>query len=239
MIKLRQPFVGDYPISMGFGETYPGLYTLANTHKGIDYMTPENTPILAAADARVLRIGYEPKGYGNYVHLIHIDGSGTIYAHLNRHCTYNSAIVKKGDVIGYSGNTGNSTGPHLHFEFRLQADKQSTAKDPKLYMQSVVDFPQNQNQAQYAPIQTPVNLKPNTQRIDGGLCEVVCDEANIRDAENFMVKGCLRFGAKCVVSPDVVWYNNLPYHKIMDDYMLIAEYDGYGTDILKQIDSNK
>ena len=236
MIKLRQPFVGDYPISMGFGETYPGLYTLANTHKGIDYLTPENTPILAAADARVLRIGYEPKGYGNYVHLIHIDGSGSIYAHLNRHCTYNSAIVKKGDVIGYSGNTGNSTGPHLHFEYRTQADKQSTAVDPKLYMQSVVDYPtaSQTEQTQYMPIQT-VPLMPNKQKIEGGLCEVVCDEANLRDTETYNICGRLFRGAKTVVSIDVVWYNGLPYHKINDDYQLIAEYDGYGTEILRKI----
>ena len=80
-----------------------------------------------------------------------------------------------------------------------------------------------------------VSIRKNTQGIDGGLCQVVCEQANIRDTDTFQVKGALNFGAKCVVSPDVVWYNNLPYHKIMDDYMLIAEYDGYGTQILKQI----
>ena len=204
----------------------------------IHWQTPENTPILAAADARVLRIGYEPNGYGNYVHLIHIDGSGTIYAHLSKHCTYNSAIVKKGDVIGYSGNTGNSTGPHLHFEFRTQADKQSTAVDPKPYMQSVVDYPTSTAQTQPAQQYVPpvVQAKPKIQRIDGGLCEVVCDEANIRDADTYMICGRLFRGAKAVVSVDAVWLNGLPYHKIFDDYMLIAEYDGYGTDILKKID---
>lgn len=239
MVTFRQPFSGDYPITLDFGEVYEPYYTKEHPHKGIDYGCPSETPILAAADGYVLTIGYEPNGYGNYIILLHNDSSGTVYAHLHKVATYLQAKVQKGDLIGYSGNTGNSTGPHLHFEARQQASKISTVFDPKPYMQTVVDYIPNQQipvQTQ-TPVFTPVTVNPmQGQQIDGGLCEVVCDTANIRDAESFMVKGTLTFGAKCVVSADVVWYNNLPYHKIMDDYMLIAEYDGFGTQILKQID---
>ena len=241
-MQLRQPFSGYYAISLDFGETYPGLYDEKHPHKGIDYLTPEGTPILAAADGRVLTIGWEPNGYGHYIVILHSDLSGTVYAHLSKINVIFNTMVSKGDVIGYSGNSGNTTGAHLHFEYRSEAAKPGTAKDPKPYMQSVIDTPA---QAEITPETNPqinINIygRPYSQRheqmIDGGLCQVVCDIANIRDVDTFAVCGQLYRGAKAVVSPDVVWYNNLPYHHIFDDYMLIAEYDGYGTEILKQID---
>ena len=228
-MQLRQPFKGYYAISLDFGEIYPPYYTKENPHKGIDYLCPKDTPILASADGWVLKVGFENGGYGNYVLLLHSDNTGTVYAHLNKVATYMSAQVKKGDVIGYSGSTGNSTGPHLHFEYRKSAPSHSTAIDPKPYMQSVSDY--------VPPVVTETEQQEKyPQRIDGGLCEVICDKANIRDSETFIVKGQLFMGAKVVVSPDIVRYNELPYHKINDDYMLIAEYDGYGNDILRQID---
>lgn len=231
MIIYRQPFSGDYRISLDFDEVYEPYYTKEKPHKGIDYLCPAETPILAAADGWVLTIAYEPNGYGNYVILLHDDGSGTVYAHLHKVTAPFNGKVQKGDVIGYSGNTGKSTGPHLHFEARAEAGKISTVFDPKLRMQSVVDY-----------IPAPFTLIPEPspaskkEKIDGGLCEVVCDAANIRDVNTFLVKGQLFRGAKIVISPDVVWYNDLPYHKIMDDYMLIAEYDHFDTQILSQID---
>ena len=236
MISYRQPFSGDYPITLGFGEVYEPYYTKEKPHKGIDYGCPEETPILAAADGWVLTVGYEPNGYGKYVIILHQDNTGTVYAHLHDIVTYLNARVQKGDLIGHSGNTGNSTGPHLHFEAREIASKFSTAFDPRLRMQTVYDVPEPVQIPQ--PVPQPVIPQAqyhNTQRIDGGLCEVVCDVANIRDAETRQVCGQLYYGAKVVVSPDVVMLNGLPYHKINDDYMLIAEYDGYGTEILKKI----
>ncbi len=237
MVYYRQPFSGDYPITLDFGEVYEPYYTKEKPHKGIDYGCPEETPIVAAADGWVLTVGYEPNGYGNYIIILHQDNTGTVYAHLHHVATFLNARVQKGDVIGYSGNTGNSTGPHLHFEARQQASKISTAFDPKMRMQTVVDNIPEPIQIPEPTVQPVIPAIPqqNVQRIDGGLCKVVCDVANIRDADSFIVKGQLMMGAKLVVSPDVIWYKGLPYHKIMDDYMLIAEYDGYGTEILSQI----
>ena len=243
-MQLRQPFSGDYPITLDFHEKWLPVYDNVKTfHQGIDYGCPEETPILAAADGWVLTVGYEQNGYGNYIIILHADNSGTVYAHLHSVATYLNAKVQKGDRIGYSGNTGNSSGPHLHFEYREQANKLSTAVDPKPYMQTVVDYVQTPVMQQpttpvtIPPVQQiPINTNIYPQTIDGGLCEVICDQANIRDADTFMVKGMLYMGAKIVVSPDIVRFNGLPYHKICDDYLLIAEYDAYGTEILKRIE---
>ena len=222
---MRQPFKGSYGISLDFGDIWEPVYTKEHPHKGIDYLTPYGTPVLASADGRVLKIGWEPNGYGNYILILHNDKTGTIYAHLSQVATFNGASVKKGELIGYTGSTGNSSGPHLHFEYRTNATDYTSAADPKPYMQSVVDVP---------VVQQKPEIATTVQRISGGLCEVSCDEANIRDAESFLVVGRLFRGAKVVVSPDVVMFRGLPYHKIFDDYMLIAEYDGYGTEIIKR-----
>ena len=235
MIYYRQPFSGDYPITLDFGEVFEPYYTKEKPHKGIDYGCPAETPILAAADGWVLNIGYEPNGYGNYVILLHNDNTGTVYAHLHSVVTFLNAKVQKGDLIAYSGNTGNSTGPHLHFEARETANRLSTAFDPKMRMQTVVDYiPTPVTPEPEKPVETPPAMPQKD--IDGGLCEVVCDVANVRDAETFMVKGQLFRGAKVVISKDAVRYNGLPYHMIMDGHMLIAEYDMYGTEIIRKID---
>ena len=251
MLYYRQPFSGDYPITLDFGEVYEPYYTKEKPHKGIDYGCPAETPILAAADGWVLTVGYEPNGYGNYIILLHSDNTGTVYAHLHSIVTYLNAKVQKGDLIAYSGNTGNSTGPHLHFEARAEASKISTVFDPKPRMQSVVDYvqtpvtPTPENPIETAPVmpqqpfmpgyQVPMPFIPR-ERIKGGLCEVVCDVANLRDSRSFMVRGQLYRGAKVVVSPDILQYNGLPYHKCGDGQMLIAEYDMYGTQIIESIE---
>lgn len=132
-MKYRQPFSGSYPITQYFGEKY----TDPEGHKGIDYACPIGTPILAAEAGTVTSIGRLESGYGHYVMVRHTDGNTTLYAHLSDITVRLWATVKKGDLIGYSGNTGNSTGPHLHFEVRGPDGK---AFDPmNLPLQSVVD----------------------------------------------------------------------------------------------------
>ena len=249
MVYYRQPFSGDYPITLDFGEEYEPYYTKEKPHKGIDYGCPAETPILAAADGWVLTVGYEPNGYGNYVILLHSDNSGTVYAHLHQVVTYLNAKVQKGDLIAYSGNTGNSTGPHLHFEARNEASKISTVFDPKLRMQTVVDYiptpvtpihekpieaPEKPEIPEFPGYHVPIITIPR-ERIKGGLCEVVCDVANLRDSRSFMVRGQLYRGAKVMVSESVTQYNGLPYHMCMDGQMIIAEYDMYGTQIIESI----
>jgi peptidoglycan DL-endopeptidase CwlO len=99
-------------ISSGFG------YRWGRLHAGIDLPVPEGTPIRAAAAGRVAIAGWTG-GYGNYTCIQHSGALSTCYGHQSRIGTSVGASVSQGQVIGYSGNTGNSTGPHLHFETRV------------------------------------------------------------------------------------------------------------------------
>jgi murein DD-endopeptidase MepM/ murein hydrolase activator NlpD len=102
-------------VTSGFG------YRWGRMHEGIDISVPEGTPIRAAADGTVIleQSEYESGGYGNYTCIDHGGGLSTCYAHQSSFAASVGARVSQGDVIGYSGNTGHSTGPHLHFEVRI------------------------------------------------------------------------------------------------------------------------
>jgi murein DD-endopeptidase MepM/ murein hydrolase activator NlpD len=112
------------PVTGAFGEARPG-----HMHAGIDISVPEGTPIRAADSGRVALMGWVG-GYGNYTCVQHTGSLSTCYAHQSRFATSNGANVSQGQVIGYSGNTGNSTGPHLHFEVRING----TPVDPMGYL---------------------------------------------------------------------------------------------------------
>jgi murein DD-endopeptidase MepM/ murein hydrolase activator NlpD len=101
------------PVTGVFGEVRPG-----HLHSGVDIAVPEGTPIRAADSGRVALMGFVG-GYGNYTCIQHTASMSTCYAHQSSFATSNGASVTQGQVIGYSGNTGNSTGPHLHFEVRI------------------------------------------------------------------------------------------------------------------------
>lgn len=88
-------------------------------HKGVDIGVKMNDTIRAAFDGKVRLTNYEAKGYGNYVIIRHPNGLETVYGHLNKHLVKPDQVVKAGDPIGLGGNTGRSTGPHLHFETRF------------------------------------------------------------------------------------------------------------------------
>ncbi|MEO1799609.1 MAG: M23 family metallopeptidase [Cyanobacteria bacterium J06629_2] len=87
-------------------------------HQGIDIAAPIGTPIVAAAAGKVIGVGWYG-GYGNLIKLEHPDGSVTYYAHNHRNLVTLGQKVEQGEQIAEMGNTGNSTGPHLHFEIRL------------------------------------------------------------------------------------------------------------------------
>ncbi len=92
-------------------------------HNGVDYGAPVGTPIIAAADGEVMisRIGWNG-GYGTYIVIRHANGTQTLYAHMSQLNVNPGERVVKGQVIGKMGNTGQSTGPHLHFEVRGAAN---------------------------------------------------------------------------------------------------------------------
>jgi murein DD-endopeptidase MepM/ murein hydrolase activator NlpD len=87
-------------------------------HAGIDIAAAVGTPIRAAESGKVVLASWTG-GYGNYTCIQHSGSLSTCYAHQVRYGTSVGANVSKGDVIGYVGNTGNSTGAHLHFETRV------------------------------------------------------------------------------------------------------------------------
>ena len=101
-------------------------------HTGIDVPAPKNTPIYAAKSGVVTTSVYgsgSSWSYGNYVVVSHSDGTSTLYAHMNSRAVSKGETVSQGQVIGYVGTTGRSTGYHLHFEVRVNG----TRKDPVNY----------------------------------------------------------------------------------------------------------
>jgi murein DD-endopeptidase MepM/ murein hydrolase activator NlpD len=113
-------------ISSGFSEArlHPVLQTM-RAHKGVDYAAPMGTRVLASSDGTVEFVGQQ-SGYGNVVIIEHRDNVSTLYAHL---AGYEAGLqkgqrVEQGEVIGYVGMTGLATGPHLHYEFRVNGEHQ-------------------------------------------------------------------------------------------------------------------
>lgn len=88
-------------------------------HKGLDIKVYIGDTIVSAFDGKVRVVAYEGKGYGNYVVIRHNNGLETIYGHLSKHLCKVGDVVRAGEPIGLGGNTGRSTGSHLHFETRL------------------------------------------------------------------------------------------------------------------------
>lgn len=98
-------------------------------HAGEDIGAPTGTPILAADSGIATVIPDNGNGYGNYIMINHGGGRVTLYAHMSGFAVSNGASVTQGQTIGYVGSTGNSTGPHLHFEVRVNG----ATTDPKSY----------------------------------------------------------------------------------------------------------
>lgn len=130
--KLVNPYNGmDVPDRQtidvsNFSMPHPGYVTspygyrkrFRRMHKGVDLKLYVGDTIRAAFDGRVRLTNFERRGYGNYVILRHTNGLETVYGHLSKFLVEPDQYVKAGDPIALGGNTGRSTGPHLHFETR-------------------------------------------------------------------------------------------------------------------------
>jgi murein DD-endopeptidase MepM/ murein hydrolase activator NlpD len=109
----------DVKFLSGFGLRIHPIHKLRRFHKGIDFTAPKGTDIQATGDGRVLSINKTGSGYGKHVMIDHGYGYKSLYAHMHSISIKEGAIVKKGQKIGKVGNTGSSTGDHLHYEVWL------------------------------------------------------------------------------------------------------------------------
>lgn len=102
-------------IASGFGYRLHPILKIGRMHAGLDFTAPIGTPIYATADGRVAKTEYNG-GFGNHVIINHGYGIETLYGHMSTIKVRNGENVKRGEIIGYVGNTGLSSGPHCHYE---------------------------------------------------------------------------------------------------------------------------
>lgn len=191
-IKLTVPVSG--PITQLFGEN-PQIYKKWGFpgHNGVDYGIANGTPVGAAAAGTVAAVSFENGGYGNFVKLSHKDGSKTYYtyyAHLASAAVAAGQKVKTGDVIGYSNNTGASTGPHLHFGLKIDGANPAYKGyvDPMPYFKDAVDTSQPTTSADI----------PDAVKLPSLSFEVTGEMLNVRNGPGveYPIVGKLQKGAK-------------------------------------------
>ena len=110
-------------IASGFGYRIDPVYKSIKMHAGLDFAAPQGTPIYATANGRIKTSGYSSGGYGNHVVIDHGYGYETLYGHMVRVKARAGQQVLRGEIIGYVGTTGKSTGPHCHYEVHKNGNK--------------------------------------------------------------------------------------------------------------------
>ena len=110
-------------VSSGYGMRVHPISRDKRAHKGIDYAAPIGTPVRTVGDGVVEFAGVQ-RGYGNLIEIMHRNGKSTVFAHLSKINVRKGQKVEQGEIIGAVGTTGFSTGPHLHFEFRVDGEHQ-------------------------------------------------------------------------------------------------------------------
>lgn len=109
-------------VASGYGMRIDPVYGTPRMHKGLDFTAPQGTPIYATGDGTVTTAGYSDGGYGNHVEINHGYGYQTLYGHMVRIKARPGQKVKRGEVIGWVGSTGKSTGPHCHYEVKINGN---------------------------------------------------------------------------------------------------------------------
>ena len=168
------PLIGEYKISSGFGER-PDPFTLRPAfHPGVDISSDMGAPVLAAANGKVTKVTYslDKSGYGNYVEITHPNQVTTIYGHLSEILVKENQSIQKGEILGSVGDTGRSTGTHLHFEVQVSG----TPIDPMSFM-------------------SPIKVKPNTIAMSAVNSEMKAKCAPllviVKDENSKIFKDCL------------------------------------------------
>ena len=135
MVKNKQQMLASIPaiqpvsnkdlkrIASGFGYRIDPIYKTMKYHAGLDFSAPSGTPIYATGDGTVEEASMSDVGYGNHVVVRHGYGYKTLYGHMLRMKVKAGQSVKRGDVLGWVGSTGKSTGPHCHYEVIKNGEK--------------------------------------------------------------------------------------------------------------------
>ncbi len=105
-------------LASGYGYRIHPIHKIRRLHTGIDFSAPKGTPIYATGAGKVVKTKTDFSGYGKHIVIDHGYGYKTLYAHMQDFAVKRGAKVKRGDLIGYVGNTGSSTAPHCHYEVR-------------------------------------------------------------------------------------------------------------------------
>ena len=116
--QFTWPVPASHTISSTFGYRIHPIFGTKKFHSGLDISAPSGTPIVAADSGTVVTAVYS-SSYGNYVAISHGNGNSTLHGHMSKMAVTSGQSVTKGQVIGYVGSTGWSTGPHCHFEIRV------------------------------------------------------------------------------------------------------------------------
>lgn len=130
-LPLGKPVLARYRLSSGFGYRRHPISGKTKMHNGVDMAGPTGTPIYATGIGTVIHAGWS-SGYGKTIKIRHSNGIETLYAHLNRIRVKKGERVKLGQRIGDMGSTGRSTGPHLHYEVRVNG----SPKNPMNYIKA-------------------------------------------------------------------------------------------------------
>ena len=118
ILHLQWPLQGAYRVTSGYGMRFHPVLKIQKFHDGVDLAVPEGTPVYAAQSGQIVAVKTNGVG-GNYVSIDHGNGVRTSYCHLSEQDVVVGQMVGAGERIGLSGNTGRSTGPHLHFGVRI------------------------------------------------------------------------------------------------------------------------
>jgi murein DD-endopeptidase MepM/ murein hydrolase activator NlpD len=130
-VPVRKPVIGEVDMSSPFGMRMDPFLGRPAVHTGIDLRGETGEPVRATATGRVTIAGREG-GYGNMVEINHGNGLATRYGHLSQINVKIGQVVRIGEVVGRIGSTGRSTGPHLHYETRINGD----AVDPQKFLRA-------------------------------------------------------------------------------------------------------